>query len=131
MRKTFFLTIPILAAVFLGIIMTGFYPVAMVDSSPIFFREWRKAEEAARRFFSVQAHVSKSKPIDFSKPENADLLLSVKRDTLTFLIEDKVILQEGKKKFENFEERARLKVAQILQGKNVLGSRKESFFRTF
>lgn len=122
MKKYIFFTLPFLAALVLGIIMTGFYPVAVVDSSPVFFRTWKIAEDAAKRFFNVQAHTTRSKPIDFSLPESADLLLSVKRDTLTFLIEDRVILQKGGELFKNFEEAAKSRVLAALSAKGALRS---------
>lgn len=122
MKRYIFFTLPSLAALVLGIIMTGFYPVAVVDSSPVFLRTWKRAEDAAKRFFNVQAHVSASKPIDFSLPASADLLLSVKRDTLTFLIEDRVISQEGNRLFKNFEAATRSRVLEALGTKGVLRS---------
>ena len=78
--------------------------MAIVDGSPIFSRTWRKANIGAVRFFNATSYSSGFKPIDFSLPENKGLLRSIESGTLTFLIEDKIILREGRgleKKFES------------------------------
>ncbi|MBI2121839.1 MAG: hypothetical protein HYT98_01835 [Candidatus Sungbacteria bacterium] len=90
--------------------ITGFYPVAIVDGSPIFFKTWAKAEQAAIRFAQASARSSGAPALDFSRQENAELLLSVKRDTLTFLIEDKIILSAGERVIDDFAARAKQEV---------------------
>lgn len=112
--KRILLIFGVLFATFSSMAITGFYPVALVDGAPIFFRTWKKSENAAIRFASVSAKASGAAAIDFSRQENAELLLSVKRDTLTFLIEDAVISAAGARVIENFKIRAERKVDEAL-----------------
>lgn len=103
MRKALFWLLPILLVAGWGIQSAGIYPVAIVDGSPIFSRTWRKANIGAMRFLNATAYTSGFKPVDFSLPENKELLRSIEGGTLTFLIEDKIILREGKGLEEKFE----------------------------
>lgn len=114
MKKLF---ISFVAAVFIfgGAAISGFYPVALVDGAPIFFKTWQKAEKAAIRFIAVQGSARGVGPVDFYAAENADLLLGAKRDTLTFLIEDKILQQEGETAVEDFEAASAKKVAEVFQ----------------
>lgn len=95
--------------------ITGFYPVAIVDGAPIFYRTWKKAEGAAIRFASASAKMSGVTSIDFSRQENAEILLSVKRDTLTFLIEDKIIFSAGKRVIDNFAARVKQEINNVIK----------------
>lgn len=105
-----------LAVVVFGVATaSGFYPVALVDGAPIFFKTWRRAEQAAIRFLNVQGSARGVGPVDFYAAENADLLLGVKRDTLTFLIEDKILQQEGETVVEDFDAVSAQKVAAVFQ----------------
>lgn len=93
--------------VFIGVIglvaiVTGFYPVAIVDGSPIFFRDWEKARDAATHFINMQLVAAGDDPIDFSLFDNNELWAQVQRDTLTTLIEQKIISQEGVKSIDGF-----------------------------
>jgi|SRR3989344_583666 len=81
---------------------TGFYPVAFVNSSPIMYSTWRKSFEAARRFTLAEA-ASRNQTIDFSKQENAELVLEVEKGSLTFLMEDSILRQSGERLIEDFE----------------------------
>ncbi|KKU06060.1 MAG: hypothetical protein UX07_C0008G0029 [Parcubacteria group bacterium GW2011_GWA2_45_30] len=96
--------------IFAILAITGFYPVALVDGAPIFYRTWKKAENAAIRFVNASAKASGGTSIDFSRQENAELLLSVKRDTLSFLIEDKIISVAGERVWGDFAVRAKQEV---------------------
>lgn len=94
----------------------GVYPVALVDGEPIFYSTWKKLEEASKNFTSVEEQ-SKigGRPINFSSPENARLLLEIRRSTLTFLIEDLILRQVGGSLVEGFEVLSREKVAESVQ----------------
>lgn len=110
---TFFL------ALFIIVVMTGFYPVAIVEGTPIFQRTWRKAEDAAKNFIKAEA-VKSGKAIDLSSSENADFLLEVKRGTLTFLIEDLILQKEGGKVIDGFERLNKERVDTALrEGENL------------
>lgn len=110
------LILSFVASVFIfgGAAIYGFYPVALVDGTPIFFRTWQKAERAAIQFLNVQGRARGVGPVDFYAAENADLLLGVKRDTLTFLIEDKILQQEGDTVAGDFDAVSSRKVAEAL-----------------
>lgn len=98
-----FLPIIIVGAVIVSaLFFTGLYPVALVNSQPIFFRKWRKAQEGAMHFMNAQSRAAGKKPIDFFATGYGELLRGVRRDTLTFLIEDAVLAQEGKKIVDGF-----------------------------
>lgn len=110
--------LPILAAFILiiaALIAGGFYPVAWVGNSPLVFRTWERAVGAAKRFTNAQAQsVPGGKIIDFAAPGNSNLLLEVKRGTLTFLIEDMILRQEGQELVPGFEELSRDRASQAL-----------------
>lgn len=110
--------LPILAAFILiiaALVIQGFYPVAWVGNSPLVFRTWEKAADAAKRFTNAQAQsVPGGRIIDFAAPGNSNLLLEVKRGTLTFLIEDMILQQEGQELVPGFEELSRDRSSQAL-----------------
>lgn len=107
-----------------ALIAGGFYPVAWVENSPLAFRTWEKAVEAAEKFTNAQAQSAPGgKTIDFNSPANANLLKEVKRGTLNFLIEDMILQQEGKELVYGFETLSRDRAAQALtQGDNLEGA---------
>lgn len=79
-----------------GAYISGFYPVAIVGSTPILARTWQKAERGAEYFTNAQMKSApEGKEIDFSLSENRELLLDIQRGTLTFLIENMIMQQEG------------------------------------
>lgn len=100
---------------FLVAIVTGFYPVAMVDGTPVFYRTWRKTDEAAKHFANTQLILRGESPIDFSASRNAELLLEGRKETLTSLIEDVILRQEGKKFWKNFNKSLSIRVLQALE----------------
>lgn len=83
--------------------VTRLYPVAIVDGSPIWFKHWERAEFAAKNFAISQ---KKAAGVDgnfsFSGPEGTKFFSDIKRDTLLFLIEDKIFSQEGFKLIDGF-----------------------------
>ncbi|QQG45060.1 MAG: hypothetical protein HYW89_03600 [Candidatus Sungiibacteriota bacterium] len=113
--KVILLVIGMVVGLFLVSVMTGFYPVALVDGAPIFYRTWKKTEEAAKHFANTQLVSRGSKPIDFSAPQNSELLLAGRKDTLTSLIEDTILHQGGKKLHKGFERLVAAKVSTALK----------------
>lgn len=87
-------------------IFTGYYPVAVVDGSLVFFITWRKMEDSVKYFANIELRSAGQPLIDFSGAENRELLLSERRDTLTFLIEDALIAAEGRKLVRGFKKSA-------------------------
>lgn len=112
-KPILFFAIPI--TIFLIVIMTGLYPVALVEGSPIWRRQWLKAEVAEKKLTNTQAKSFGFKPVNFTVSGNQDLLRVLKRDTLTALIEDKIISVEGKKIIENFEDLSQKRLMDTLQ----------------
>lgn len=110
------LSITGLTAIILVIVMTGFYPVALVDGSPIWRNRLHKAEEAEKKLTNTQAKSLGFKPVNFTSSGNADLLRGLRQDILTTLIENEIIEKEGNKIISNFEELSRKRMADTLQG---------------
>ena len=118
--KKFLAALTVLAALFITVIMTGFYPVVLVDNSPIFFSAWQKAEEAQKRFTNVQASSSSLDPIDFASPENKDILRAFKIASLNLLIENKIIEQEGGKIIPDFNDLSKKRLESVMAGEGDL-----------
>lgn len=111
-----------LIGIFLIIVSVGgWYPVALVNTTPIFYRTWKNSEIASKNFTQTQLRAAKNKSIDFSSPENAQILLEVKRGTLTFLVEDAIIKKEGEK-FVGFSALAYQKVNEAVKDSDDLAS---------
>lgn len=113
-NKKFIIPTAILA-LFIMVIMTGSYPVAFVDGSPIFYHTWQKTEEAEKRFSNTQDKSLGVKPLDFSKPENLEMLKEVRRSTLTFLIENKIIEQAGGEVIADFKNISQKRMDTVMQ----------------
>lgn len=119
MIRRFFFGCAIFIALLLAVLATGLYPVALVDGTPILFRTWKNAERAAMQFANARLKTAGQQAINFYAPENKELLEEVGRNTLSFLIENKILSQEGKKISDDFYAAAEQKVADALKGKNV------------
>lgn len=89
----FFLIIFFVVGVFLY--AQGYYPVALVERSPIFYQTWEKAQNSAMHYTNVQRVSGGGSAINFTARENEESLSNLKKGTLTYLIEDAVIIQEG------------------------------------
>lgn len=110
----------ILFFAFFVIIFSGFYPVVLVNGAPLYFRTWKKLEIASMRFAKIQLEKVQKKPFDFSAKENAGLLLQGRKETLSLLIEDIIIQQQGKQLTADFEKLSNGRVEDALRkGKNT------------
>lgn len=118
-KKTFLIPTAVLALVLL-IVMTGFYPVALVDGSPIYFRAWRKLEEAQKKYTNAQAKSVGLKSADFSSAENKEISLTIKKEALTSLIEDRIMEQEGDKVIAQFAELSQKRLEDTVSGNENL-----------
>lgn len=114
MKKFLFLSAILLTA-FLAISITGFYPVALVDGSPIFYRAWRKAEDASRRFANAELARRGARPINFAAEGNAAFLLEGRKETLAALMEDAIITREGERYMDDFSGRSEAHMAEALR----------------
>lgn len=97
------------------LIWSGFYPVAFVGWSPIFSSTWRKVENAEKQFANVQAHSLGLAIINFSSLQNADLKIKIRKDTLLFLIENKIMEQEGPEVVADFNKMVKKRVGDALR----------------
>lgn len=94
--KSAIVVLAIIVPFVVGAYISGFYPVVIVGGTPIMARTWLKAEQGAEHFTNAQAKLApEGKEIDFSLPANREFLLEIQRGTLTFLIEDMIMQQEG------------------------------------
>lgn len=103
-----------LVAVAIVVVAAGWYPVALVRNTPIFFSTWKKAADAAMHFTNAQARTYGGEPIDFSAAKNRELLTEVKKGSLAFLIEDLILKQAGKDIIFGFEEFSRERMREAL-----------------
>lgn len=99
----------------LSIVATGNYPIASVNGTWILYKTWHQAENSAKSFAMVQAVEHNLKPVNFSDTANAEVLKSVRGDTLTFLIEDRILMEEGRKTLPDFDVESQASVAAALQ----------------
>lgn len=113
--KTLLTAVSIIALAAIFLVLAGFYPVAIVDGTPIFERTRHKAEEASKNFTNSQARAHGGKPIDFSASENRELLLDIRRGTLLFLIEDAIIQKKGEEAIEGVETLSRERVIEAMR----------------
>jgi hypothetical protein len=73
----------------------GLYPVASVNGTLIFARAWQRTLDAEKQVVNVRAHTTHARLIDFSSARDRELLETIRRSTLTFLIDSILIKQEG------------------------------------
>lgn len=74
---------------------TKLYPVALVDNSPVWMKTWEQAVSASESYTNFERGTRGERALDFSFSENAGVAARIKRDALTFLIEDKIIVSHG------------------------------------
>lgn len=81
---------------------TGLYPIAIVDGSPVWKSTWDQMIEASKNFTNADRRANGHDTYDFSLPTHEGLLRDIEKETLTFLIEDKIALQEGSVVIDGF-----------------------------
>lgn len=89
-------------------VTTGFYPVAFAGMRPIFYRTLMSLQQGMTHYLVMQAK-SAGEEFDPSVSEHADFLSTIKKDSLTLLIEDAIIVSEGRKLIEDFDAAAKSK----------------------
>lgn len=94
---------------------TGFYPVVSVDWSFIFHRAWKKAEEASKQYAKQELKKLGEKPLDFSLPENRELLAEGRRRTLESLIEERIISNHGSALVSRLDKISRDRIGQAVR----------------
>lgn len=121
----FLILIPASVVVF----FLGFYPVATVDGSLILQRTWGMSEGATKKFLEAQANAG-TFPADSLK--DAEFLSELKRSTLTFLIEDLILEQEGGRLSEDFKINSAARVEDaIKQGSDLKEAARTVYGLTF
>lgn len=93
---------------------TKLYPVAVVDGSPVWMRTWDQMIGAVEHYTNAQRQAGGERPYDFSLPENLRLASDIRRNTLIFIIEDKIISKEGNNLVDGFGSSAGEEVQKIL-----------------
>ena len=99
--------------VILVIVWGGFYPVALVDNSYILARTWERAETSSKNFLIAQARSAGIEPPNFE--ENTDASGEIKRNTLTFLIENEILREEGENLTRGFDRLSRERISEAMQ----------------
>lgn len=108
--------IPVAGAVILiiGFIYFGWYPVVLVGSSFISESSWKHAQRAAERFALVQAQMQAGKPLEISETQKNEMLAEIKKGTLTFLIEDKIIQKRGHEIVPGLDKKSKERISSAL-----------------
>lgn len=81
------------------VLFLGLYPVAIVEGSLVLKRTWVMSEMSTRKFIDAQVNAG---AFSADSIKDAEFLSELKRSTLTFLIEDLILEQEGKLLREDF-----------------------------
>lgn len=100
---------------FIGIVIAGFYPVALVNGSPVYYAQWKADQDVMVRMLNAQAVTLGDKPVDLTVGRGEQVAHDIKRDALQLLIDDKIITQQGRERDKNFNARAEAKLAAELQ----------------
>ena len=115
--KKWYILIAGMLCIIAGIIMAAerVYPVAIVNGSFVWYRTWNRLERAMEHALIVELTASKTK-----LPADNQVALIIKKDTLTQLVEDRILIQKGKKEFVNFESRSQDRINGIVSDKNKM-----------
>ncbi len=96
--------------VLLAAVLLGWYPVAIADGSVVTYQRWVRATRAAEHFAAVRgSHAG----VDAFRPEQRSYV--VHRNTLAFLIEDRILAHAGRERIDGFEGTARERVVAALE----------------
>jgi len=91
------------------IVSARLYPVAIVNGSPVWYRAWNRYFIGSGHALALQA---RSEGTQF----NLDIALVslIKKDTLTALIEDKILAQEARKLFSDFDGMSNIRINEAI-----------------
>ena len=118
--KKLLLIIVALFFLFILVSILGWYPVAIVNGRFISYSAWRLAEHAERQFINTQKVKNGGKAINLNEPAASEFLVTIRRSTLTFLIEDTIFKEEGGRMIHGFAQESQERVSQALGfGQNV------------
>lgn len=110
------ITVCVLAFAGLGTtLFSGYYPVALVDGSPVYYKDWKADQDVMVRMLNVQAVTFGDKPVDLTSGRGEQVAHDIKRDALQLLIDDKIIVLRGRERDKNFNARVEDKLAKELQ----------------
>ena len=123
--KKLLLIIAALFFLFIFISILGWYPVAIVNGRFISYSAWRSAEHAERQFITAQKLKNGGKEINLNESAASEFLVTIRRSTLTFLIEDAIFKGEGERMIHGFAQESKQRVARALEyGQNVAAAAK-------
>lgn len=106
----------------------GWYPVAVVNGTPILAQTWKRVLGAEQRIVNVHAYASGVSLIDFASPKNADKLRLIQAETLMFLIDDILMKKEGSVLVPQLGELSEGRVRDALQKKPVSDQAAQSVY---
>ena len=120
--------IVIIAAAVLALILAGWYPVVLVNGSPILKTTWEKAKLGAINFTNAQNRLAGYPSLNFYASDNKEILREVETGTLTFLIQDGVIQQEGPEILSGLKHLSAERAASALKSRPDLGEAAKSVY---
>jgi len=126
--KKFFIITAVFFLIFIAAAIGGFYPAARVDDTFISFRTWRKLEEASKHFANVELVRRGERPINFAAAENSQLLIDGRIETLTALVEDVLIINEGRRAIADFDAKSEQLTATAAKKNNAIKKAVESLY---
>ncbi len=91
--------------------MAKIYPVALVNGSPVWYRTWERSLGGTAHALAVQARANNT-------PFTPDALLisAVRKETLSSLIENKIIISQGRVLVSQFDTETEKRVAKAVGG---------------
>jgi len=107
----------VFTGIMISVIWLGYYPVASVDGSLLWQHTWMQMQKGALRGFTAEITSSGGKIPDASSPEYISFLTEIKRETLGFLVDDRILLQEGMRLADDFDSRVNEKLAGVLNNR--------------
>lgn len=107
-RLIFYVAAAALALLLMAVLL-GWYPVAIADGSLVTYRRWMRASRAAEHFAAVRGS---RVGVDALEPEQRSYV--VYRNTLAFLIEDRILARAGRERVEEFDDVAQQRVSEAL-----------------
>lgn len=92
------------------IISARLYPVAIVNGSPVWYRAWNRYLMGSGHALALQA---RSEGTQFNL--DAALISLIKKDTLTALIEDKILAQGARKLLPDFDGMSDMRIKEAIE----------------
>ena len=116
MKRHIFIAIVVLIAVPAVIVFSRWYPIAIVNGSPIWYRTWDRYVQGAGHALTAQARAAGTQ---FS-PDSV-VVSVIKKDTLSALIEDNILAQQARALFPQFDRMSEQKIHDALGSSANIG----------